>query len=714
MRRSLRIALRAGVIGVVAAALWWFVREVDVAALGRALASANLGLLVVASLLHFVCLSGKAWAWRILLAPPHPVSLSRLLRYEIVASAASAITPARAGEVLRMWILKRRDAVPVATTAAIFVVHKLLDGATMLMVLTPLPWLIAGLPPWIGRALVICAAVTLALLAALYVVAGRVDPRKPSTALRRFLAGIQFLRSPSRLGRALLPLLVVWAADFAAVTAVLHAIGVQLPLAAGLLESRSRPLRNWYGRPSRARRNETIADNISRARGCCARLEGWGATARSVSTRCGTTDRSPAPRVASSDEPDERRSPPETRSRYAASRSATSRGWTRMSWTQLLSGEDAQRASRAVERLLAGPRARGASLASGDAGIALALAEFAAARCDHRAAHAARMRMNRAIAAMARDVMAPWLFEGFAGVAWVAHHVFGEGSAEVDTALARVARHPSIAHDLYGGLAGLGVYALARPRAGLGHVVTSLRTSAVRDTNGATWETAIKTLPPNALPHGTRRHFNLGIAHGLPGVIGFLALTLEGAAGSGQDAGTGRGSRSLAATSAALLDVAVRGLLAHRLPDGATSCFPGWIDPGVAPLPTRHGWCYGDAAIARMLWLAARAADEPAWRRAALEVARQAAVRPLQTGGAVDAGICHGSAGLGHIFNRHWQATGERVFADAARRWFRRALARIDRVSGGGFLSGRAGVALALLHATTTREPTWDRVLLLA
>jgi len=353
-----------------------------------------------------------------------------------------------------------------------------------------------------------------------------------------------------------------------------------------------------------------------------------------------------------------------------------------------------------VERLLAGARARGASLASGDAGIALALARLAVARDDDGAARAARVRMDRAIAAMARDVMAPWLFDGFTGIAWVAHHVYGEASAEVDAAVARVARHRSVAHDLYGGLVGLGVYALARPRAGLAGVVTSLGKSAVRDADGVGWETAVDSLPPGALPSGTRRHFNLGMAHGLPGVIGLLAV--------------GCGSPSRDATSTALLDGAVRWLLAHRLPAGDASCFPGWIDPGVAPVPARQGWCYGDAAIARVLWLAARAADEPAWRRVALDVARRAAARPLPIGGAVDAGLCHGSAGLAHIFNRHWQATGERVFADAARRWFRDALARIDRVSGGGFLSGRAGVALALLHATTAHEPTWDRVLLLS
>ncbi|HEX7843972.1 MAG TPA: lanthionine synthetase LanC family protein, partial [Kofleriaceae bacterium] len=105
----------------------------------------------------------------------------------------------------------------------------------------------------------------------------------------------------------------------------------------------------------------------------------------------------------------------------------------------------------------------------------------------------------------------------------------------------------------------------------------------------------------------------------------------------------------------------------------------------------------------------------PAWRRIALQVARRAAARPLPPAAdSLDAGLCHGSAGLGHLFNRHWQETGDRVFADAARRWFDRALARLDHVSGDGLLSGKTGVALALLHAITAHEPTWDRVLLLS
>jgi hypothetical protein len=100
----------------------------------------------------------------------------------------------------------------------------------------------------------------------------------------------------------------------------------------------------------------------------------------------------------------------------------------------------------------------------------------------------------------------------------------------------------------------------------------------------------------------------------------------------------------------------------------------------------------------------------------------------------VDAGLCHGAAGLGHLFNRLFQATGEPVLAEAARFWLEQALAlrRPGRGFGGyearirggdgaptwvaepGLLTGAAGIALALLAATAPVEPAWDRFLLVA
>jgi uncharacterized membrane protein YbhN (UPF0104 family) len=235
MNRRLTIAIRVLAIAAVAGALWWFVREMDFSALGRALRTAKLWPLVVAAALNFVCLWGKATCWRIMLAPRHKVPVLRLFRYTIAAFAASAIAPARAGEVLRVWTLKRRDGVPAADTAAVAVAEKLLDGISMLILVAPVPWLLPGLPSWVTGAMCLCAAVAILVLIVLFIAVGRVDVTGPPTLIRRFLGGMHVLRSPTRLGASLGLLLLVWTADLGEVTAVLYAVDIDLPIAAGLL-----------------------------------------------------------------------------------------------------------------------------------------------------------------------------------------------------------------------------------------------------------------------------------------------------------------------------------------------------------------------------------------------------------------------------------------------------------------------------------------------
>ena len=133
--------------------------------------------------------------------------------------------------------------------------------------------------------------------------------------------------------------------------------------------------------------------------------------------------------------------------------------------------------------------------------------------------------------------------------------------------------------------------------------------------------------------------------------------------------------------------------------------------------------------------VAARCVGEETWEREALAIARGAAARNPETAGVTDAGICHGAAGLGHIFNRFFQTTSEDTFRKAARFWIERTL-ELRRAGQGiagysayrdtnddgeeywedrvGILEGAAGVALALLAAATGVEPEWDRMLLVS
>ena len=230
----LRIALRAVAIAVITVCLWFFIRKVEWSKLGVALEGATVWPLVLAAALNFVCLWGKAACWHVMLAPKNQVPTLRLFRYTIVAFATSVIAPARAGEVVRLWVLKRRHGVPIADSAGVAFAEKVLDGATMLLLVAPVPLLLPGLEPWVGRSILLCGAIAIAALVGLYLAVGRVDPGS-SSWLGRFIAGMHVLRNPKRLLVASATLVMVWVSDLLMVMLVLYAVGIDLPVAAGLL-----------------------------------------------------------------------------------------------------------------------------------------------------------------------------------------------------------------------------------------------------------------------------------------------------------------------------------------------------------------------------------------------------------------------------------------------------------------------------------------------
>jgi hypothetical protein len=279
--------------------------------------------------------------------------------------------------------------------------------------------------------------------------------------------------------------------------------------------------------------------------------------------------------------------------------------------------------------------------------------------------------------------------------------------------------------DLVDGLVGFGVYALERgPHAAAAvacveRVIDHLADMAEQRAEGIAWPRSTEWLPAELQEDRLGSSYDLGLAYGIPGVIAFLGR----ACAAGVAANRAR----------PLLDGAVRWLLECQEKEGRDG-FPCRLDVGLPSVPAQLTWRYGDPGVAVALLLAARCVDESAWESAALAIARRAAERPPERAGIFDGSLCQGAAGLAHIFNRMFQATGETWLSDASRFWFRRTL-QLRRPQGSingfaawgpgpdgvldwtdelGFLTGTAGLALALLAAATPVEPTWDRVLLLS
>lgn len=383
-----------------------------------------------------------------------------------------------------------------------------------------------------------------------------------------------------------------------------------------------------------------------------------------------------------------------------------------------------------------------ASLAGGRAGLAILYTYLAQAQSTKAYAETAGQFLEQAVEAVAALPMDASLYSGFTGIAWAVAHLQGrllrhdeeDANAVIDEALiAYLHRAPWPGeYDLINGLVGIGVYALERlPRPTavecLERIVERLDETAERNADGIAWFT-----PPERVLYGDREEFpdgfyNLGVAHGVPGVIAFLAQVYAAGVAHAQ--------------VQPLLEGAVAWLFAQQVPPGAGSRFAYGVGPGgqrrgsgSAARHARLAWCYGDPGIAVALLAAARCVGEPAWERQALDIARAAAERSLHWAAGVDTGLCHGAAGLGHIFNRLFQATGEVRFKEAACGWFQRLLA-MQRPGTGiagfaaflpsphrqnpwidepGILMGAAGIALALLATMTSIEPAWDRMLLVS
>ncbi len=436
------------------------------------------------------------------------------------------------------------------------------------------------------------------------------------------------------------------------------------------------------------------------------------------------------------------------------------RGPTNLPWQPVLQRELRQRAWKRIDEIEVGLRTfcdrlqqddlwqvrfptYQYTLSGGEAGLSLfyAYLDGATGRAANNS-NAVENFLNQSIEGIGTKTDSLGLYSGFVGVAWALEHLrdYLELSAdedpllEIDSVLAtHLKQSPWIRdYDLVKGLVGHGVYALdrlPRPLAAncLKSIVQRFSELAEHGPGGTVrWHTDAKfdlDITQRFYPDGC---YNLGVAHGIPGVIALLAKIAR----NGIDEATAR----------ELATGAVDWLLRQKfevlgLDVDLKAIFPRKVAPGVDPLvggPTGLAWCYGDLGIACSLLVAARSLDEESWEEEAISIGLNTAERDDDS--LVEPGLCHGAAGVGHLFNRLFQATGRKEFRDAAVRWYGEALdmrQEGETIAGFGALgedeqgqlawrpypgviTGAAGVGLALLAAVSENEPEWDRFMLLS
>lgn len=165
------------------------------------------------------------------------------------------------------------------------------------------------------------------------------------------------------------------------------------------------------------------------------------------------------------------------------------------------------------------------------------------------------------------------------------------------------------------------------------------------------------------------------------------------------------------------------------------SCFPTTsLERHPQQLTSRIAWCYGDLGVGMALYQAGQAANVNRWYEKGMEVLKYSCSRQdLHINKVHDAGLCHGTAGIAHIYNRLYIDTALPIFKRAALYWYHKTLSFGKDQNGvagfkpyfpdvivdakdfqRGFLMGISGIGLSLLHSVSDIPPAWDECLLLS
>jgi len=275
-------------------------------------------------------------------------------------------------------------------------------------------------------------------------------------------------------------------------------------------------------------------------------------------------------------------------------------------------------------------------------------------------------------------------------------------------------------YDYLHGALGVGTYFLARLEKKdvptyLHDLLAEVENSGILSENGG-----IKWI--SLLDHKTGREgYNISLSHGMSSIAAFLIrlhhLNFEKA----------RVDKLLLGTILYILDQMTS-------VESNISYFPSHSkESSEGNNYSRLGWCYGDLGIACILRRVAIALKKPEWENTALEVlCHNADRRNIQENLINDAGFCHGSAGIAHVFLNLYLSTRVEKFKETVDYWLHITLQMAKHPDGlagfkawhsegqrgfenvDSFLEGIAGIGMVLLSYLKNDEILWDECVMLS
>lgn len=214
--------------------LWLALRGLHLDEVWAAMQTANLWWLVPGIAVYFVGVWARAWRWHYLLKPIKDIPTGRMFPIVTIGYAGNNIFPFRAGEVLRAFVLRRKEGVRVSASLATIVIERIFDGVVMLMFVFFNLGGLANLSNDSGfvgsiRSVAVWGTAAFALALAVFLLAAMfphqslglyhrfVEPRLPggvrpkiTAMLVNFWTGLESLRSPLNILMVFLTSVVIW------------------------------------------------------------------------------------------------------------------------------------------------------------------------------------------------------------------------------------------------------------------------------------------------------------------------------------------------------------------------------------------------------------------------------------------------------------------------------------------------------------------------
>jgi glycosyltransferase 2 family protein len=243
------------ILGIIisTAFLWWALSGLELGQVWDDMRGAAYWWLLPSVAVYFVGVWVRTWRWDYMLRPLKPIPVRRLFPVVVIGYMGNNIYPFRAGEVLRAYVLRRREQVPMSGSLATVIVERVFDGLVMLMfVFAALP--LAPLPSSEIQTLVVLASLAFfGAMIVFFVMAAqprrflrlshwfsdRLLPPRLATPLlgflERFLDGLASLRNFRQVLMIFFTSIIIWLLETVKYWFVMHAFDFEVSFFALML-----------------------------------------------------------------------------------------------------------------------------------------------------------------------------------------------------------------------------------------------------------------------------------------------------------------------------------------------------------------------------------------------------------------------------------------------------------------------------------------------